>query len=440
VAPARSDDDGSGEALEATEAPAEPTVVAPGGVVVGDEANRGTVNVLSVLQPPEAEILNRIVDEVIEPDVDYTVEVEAVAAAEFEEQLRIRTEAGTVDAALIPRPSAVRDQAAAGSAVSLEDMGFDIAELGATFGEYFVSLAEYDDHHYGMPASAFLHSMVWYPKDDFDAAGYEVPETFEDLIALSDQIVADGGTPWCVGYESGAATGWPATDWMEDIMLATAGQDVYTQWIDHEIPFNDPAVVNAGELFGEVMFSPGYVLGGADQTPAIAFGDAPLPMFEDPPGCWLHHQASSITSFFPEDAVAGADYDWFPFPAIDQEGAVFTGEMVVTYRNAPEVRDFVTRSVSESVHCALMSVPGGVRISPNIDVGPDCYENSILARASEVLIAALSADGAAGIDASDEMPPEVGTGSFWANMVDYMEGGPASLHQSLDDIEASWPA
>ena len=134
-------------------------------------------------------------------------------------------------------------------------------------------------------------------------------------MALTDQIKADGGVPWCVGFESGGATGWPATDWMEDIMLRTAGVDTYDQWVNHEIPFNDPAVANAAKVFGDVMFPEGNVLGGAADTPSIAFGDAPGPMFQDPPGCWLHRQASFINAFFPEGTVAGTDYDWFPLPA-----------------------------------------------------------------------------------------------------------------------------
>ena len=132
-----------------------------------------------------------------------------------------------------------------------------------------------------------------------------MPETWDELIALSEQIKADGSTPWCVGFESGGATGWPATDWMEDIMLRTAGPDVYDEWVAHEIPFNDEAVVHAAEVFGEVMFADGFVLGGAASTPDIAFGDAPAPMFDDPPGCWLHRQASFINSFFPEGTVVG---------------------------------------------------------------------------------------------------------------------------------------
>ena len=184
-------------------------------------------------------------------------------------------------------------------------MGFNIDDLNATFGEYFMSLGEYNGEHYGIPTNINLKSMVWYPKDDFDKAGYKVPTTWDEMLALSDQIVADGGTPWCVGFGSEGATGWPATDWIEDIMLRTAGLDTYAKWATHEIPFNDPSVLNAAKIFGDVMFHPDYVLGGADQTPSIAFGDAPLPMFDDPPGCWLHRQASFITAFFPETAKAG---------------------------------------------------------------------------------------------------------------------------------------
>jgi alpha-glucoside transport system substrate-binding protein len=398
--------------------------------------NTGSVNVLAAVEPEEADAINGIFDETINANADYTAEVEA--SGNFEEQVQIRAEGGTLDVILLPQPGGVIDHAASGAAISLEDLGFDIAELEATFGEYFMSLGEYEGEHYGLPTNINLKSMVWYPKDDFDAAGYEVPTTFDELIALSDQIVADGGTPWCVGYQSEGSTGWPATDWMEDIMLRTAGPEVYDQWVTHEIPFNDPAVQNAGEVFGQVMFGEGYVLGGADQTPSVAFGDAPAPMFEDPPGCWLHRQASFINAFFPEDAEAGVDYDWFPFPPIDQEGTLFAGELAVTFRDAPEIRDFLDQFMGEEVQCAMGGVQASSRISPNVNVGPDCYANDILADASVVLTDALEA-GNGRFDASDLMPTQVGAGSFWTGMVTYMQDGPESLTAVLDDIEASWP-
>ena len=224
-------------------------------------------------------------------------------------------------------------------------------------------------------------------------------------------------------------------------MLRTAGPDVYDQWVAHEIPFDDPAVVNAGEVFGQVMFTEGYVLGGAENTPAVPFGDAPGPMFQDPPGCWLHRQASFINSFFPEDAVAGEDYDWFPFPPIDQEGILYAGELTVVGANAnrPEVVDFLNAFLAEDVQCAMGGVAASSRISPNVNVGPECYANDILADASEVLTTALS-EGTGRFDGSDLMPAEVGSGSFWTGMVEYVQGGPDSLQGVLDDIESSFPS
>jgi alpha-glucoside transport system substrate-binding protein len=402
----------------------------------GGGEDTGNVNVLNAMEPEEAEVVQGIVDELITPNTDYTVEIEA--SGSFEEDFQIRAEGGTLDVALLPQPGAVADAVDQG-AVSLEDMGFDIAEMEELFGSYLLELVEVDGEHYGLPSNINLKSMVWYPKDDFDAAGYTVPETFDDLIALSDQIVADGGTPWCVGFEAEDATGWPATDWMEDIMLRTAGTDVYDQWVSHDIPFNDESVENAARIFGDVMFGDGYVLGGADQTPAIAFGDAPTPMFQDPPGCWLHRQATFINAFFPPEAEAGVDYDWFPFPPIDQEGTLFAGEFMVAFRDSPEVVDFMEQFVSEEVQCAQGGEVGSSRVSPNINVGPDCYANQILSDASVILTDALANDTGR-FDASDQMPPAVGSGSFWSEMMTYMQQGPDSLTSVLDEIESTWPS
>jgi alpha-glucoside transport system substrate-binding protein len=401
----------------------------------GGGEDTGSVNVLSAVEPEEAEIIQGVVDDLINSEAEYTAEIETTDA--IAEQTQIRAEGGTLDVVLQPQPGLVRDAADQGAS-SLEDMGFDIAELEDTYGEYLLSLGEVDGEHYGLPTNVNLKSMVWYPKDDFDAAGYEVPETYDDLIALSDQIVEDGGTPWCVGFEAGGDTGWPATDWMEDIMLRTAGTDVYDQWVTHDIPFDDEAVQNAGEVFGEIMFGEGYVLGGADQTPSIAFGDAPTPMFEDPPGCWLHRQASFINAFFPDGVEAGVDYDWFPFPPIEEEGTLIAGEYAVAFRDAPEVRDFMEKFANEEVQCAVGGDAASSRLSPNTNVGSDCYANDILADSSEVVTVAIE-DGTARFDASDQMPPQVGAGSFWTEMMAYVQGGPDSLSSALENIEASWP-
>ncbi len=400
--------------------------------------NTGTVTVMNAMEPEEIKAVQGVVDDNINStQSDYTAEIEHTG--DFEQQLQIRSEGGTLDVALLPQPGSVSGLAASGTILALEDLGFDINELNATFGESFMSLGEYNGKHYGLPTNINLKSMVWYPKEAFDKAGYKVPETWDEMIALSDQIVADGGTPWCVGFASEGSDGWPATDWIEDIMLRTAGSDVYKQWYTHEIPFNDPAVLAAVQKFGDLMFKPGYVLGGADKTPSINFGDAPTPMFDDPPSCWLHRQASFINAFFPEGTKAGKDYDWFPLPPIDQDGTLYAGEMAVVGRDAPEIRDFLTKFMGTDTQCAMGGITAASRISPNVNVGPECYANEILADAS-VVLADAAKNGTGGFDASDLMPPEVGQGTFWTGMLDYMEQGPDSAQSVLDQIEESWPA
>ena len=154
-------------------------------------------------------------------------------------------------------------------------------------------------------------------------------------------IVADGDTPWCVGIESGAATGWPATDWMEEFMLRTTSLENYDKWTTGELPFTSPEVKNAAETLAEIWFNDDYVYGGTAGIVSTFFGDSPAPMFEDPPKCWLHKQGNFITGFFPEGAEADVDYGFFYLPPIDPAyGKPFlvAGDIMAMFNDRPEVR------------------------------------------------------------------------------------------------------
>ena len=212
--------------------------------------------------------------------------------------------------------------------------------------------------------------MVWYPKDDFDAANYEVPETWDDLIALSDQIVDDGGTPWCIGLESGGDSGWPATDWMEDIMLRTAGGDVYDQWYKHEIPFNDDAVKAAGERFGEILFTDGYVLGGAavdraDRVRRRAASDVQRPARLLPaPAGQLHQRRVPRRDAKRASTTTGSRCR--PSTRRARSSRASSPSSVPTARR-PEVVDFLERFIAENVQCEMGGVVESSRISPNVE-------------------------------------------------------------------------
>ena len=165
--------------------------------------------------------------------------------------------------------------------------------------------------------------------------------TWDELMALTQQIADDGDTAWCIGIESQAATGWPATDWTEEMMLRTTSLENYDKWVKGELKFDSPEVKKAIETWSKIWFNDKYVYGGRSAIVSTYFGDAPAPMFENPPKCWLHKQGNFITGFFPQDAKAGVDYDFFYLPPIDpQYGKPFlvAGDIMSMFNDRPEVR------------------------------------------------------------------------------------------------------
>src|SRR5918995_487049 len=185
-------------------------------------------------------------------------------STDFENELRIAVDGGNPpDVAATPQPASICTFADEGELVSLEDMEFEIAEMEANHSEFWMNLGLCEDgNHYGIPWFPNFKSAVFYHQPTFEENGYEVPETYDDLVALSEQMVSDGLTPWCFGYGAGGATGWAGTDWIEDIFVRMHGAEAYAQWFTHEIPFNDPMVVAAFEKYSEILHGEGFVLGG----------------------------------------------------------------------------------------------------------------------------------------------------------------------------------
>jgi alpha-glucoside transport system substrate-binding protein len=292
-----------------------------------------------------------------------------------------------------------------------------------------------EGHVYGIFIGADLKSLVWYNPKAFAVNGYEVPTSWPGLIALSDQIVADGGVPWAIGLESGAASGWPGTDWIEDIMLRTAGPDLYDKWVNHEIPWTHPAVKKAWEYFGQIVNEPGYVYGGPVGALTINFGDSPAVLFDDPPGAYLHRQATFIQSFIlgsDPELVPVEDYDVFTFPPISPvfgNPLLGSGDLIGVFNDSPEAKalaDYLASAQAQEIWCGTLG-----KLGINVNVDPSVYPDPITARAAGMLAEAEIFR----FDGSDLMPAAVGSGTFWSGVLDYISGIP--LDTVLEAIEAS---
>ncbi len=388
---------------------------------------------------PDAELVESVL-----AYFEYATGADVVHAGSdsFEQQIVIDIEAGSPpDVAVFPQPGLAADVASKGGLTPLGDELKQFVLENYAAGQSWVDLGTYAgpdgaDDFYGFFYKVDLKSIVWYSPENFEDAGYEVPATMEDLIALSEQIVADGGTPWCIGLGSGDATGWPATDWVEDIMLRTQSPEIYDQWVTNELPFNSPEVVNAIEVFGSFAKNEAYVNGGVAAVGATDFRDSPQGMFTVPPQCFMHRQASFISSFFPEGTELGVDADFFYFPAFEAQdlgtpvlGAGTVWGLTKDSEVGRALLDFLSTPLANEIWMAQSGF-----LTPHLGVNLDAYANEALRKQGEILLNATTFR----FDGSDLMPGAIGAGAFWTGMVNFVSG--QSAQEVADAIQASWDA
>ena len=395
------------------------------------ESPENTVTVLGVVVGEQQEKLEQALAP-FEEETGIDVVYEGTDA--FATLLPVRVESGDApDLAMFPQPGLLADFARAGQLIPLNSF-IDTSTLSAAYPDTWLELGSVDDEAYGIWYRASVKSLVWYRPTAFEAAGYDVPSTWSELIALSNQIAADGATPWCIGLESGDASGWPGTDWVEDIMLRTAGPEAYSQWVEHELPFDSSEVINAFNEFGKILLNPEYVDGGAVGAVSTPFGDSPQGIFNEPPSCYMHRQANFIATFFPEDKEPEVDYDVFPLPEIDSQFGtpiLVAGDAFGMFNDTPESRALMEYLATPQPH-EIWAGLGGF-ISPHKQVSTDAYPDITTQKIAQILADAevISFDG------SDMMPGAVGTGTFWSGIIDFAVGD--SAEDVTGSIESSWP-
>ncbi|MFN3317807.1 alpha-glucoside ABC transporter substrate-binding protein [Rhizobium sp. TH135] len=367
-------------------------------------------------------------------DVRYT------GSDSFEQQVVVDLEAGSApNIAIFPQPGLASDMAKRGF---LTDLGAENASWlkdNYAAGQSWVDLGTYagkdgNKAFYGFPFKTDLKSLVWYSPENFEDAGYEVPKSMEELKALTEKIVADGGTPWCIGLGSGAATGWPATDWVEDMMLRTASPEDYDKWVSNEMKFDDPVVVNAINEFGWFAKNDKFVVGGAGAVASTDFRDSPKGLFASPPQCYMHRQASFIPSFFPEGTSVGEDADFFYFPAYAEKNlgspVLGAGTTFTITKDSKAARAFIEFLKSPIAHEVWMAQKGF--LTPHKGVNPEVFTDPTVRKMNDILLQATTFR----FDGSDLMPGAVGAGSFWTGMVDYVGG--KSAEDVAKSIQTSW--
>lgn len=391
----------------------------------------GTVTVMGVWGGGEIEAFEEVV---------AAWEAETGGSMEFEGTrdlsaiLRARVAGGNPpDLAILPNPALLQDFAGTGDLVALGPV-LDMNQLENDYSDAWIDLGTVDGDLFGVFVKAATKSTVWYNPGNFDEAGYTIPETWDELIALSEEMLDDGVAPWSIGIESGGATGWPATDWIAEILLAESGPDVYDQWVDHEIPWTDPAIESAFEKFGVVALTDGFVPGGADAILATGFEEASYLPFQDPPQAHMYFLGAFTQGFiesqFP-DLVPEEDYDFFKFPYVDPayEGAVTGGaDVVVMFNDTPSARSLMNHLATGEAWESWAQAGG--YSSPNRSLDLSVYPDPLAVKAAEQLTESEIFRFGAG----DMMPSEV-QNAFWSAVIDYLQQ-PDRLDAILMEVEA----
>lgn len=368
-------------------------------------------------------------------DVKYS------SSENYEQQVVIDTQAGSpANITVLPQPGLIADLAGKGFVTPLTaaDAKWMVDNYGAGQSWVDIGTAKGKDgasNFYGFAYKTDVKSLVWYIPENFKDAGYKVPESMEDLLALTDKIIKDGGTPWCIGLGSGGATGWPATDWIEDIMLRTQKPEIYDGWVKNTVKFNDPAVIAALDIFGSVAKNDKAVDGGAKGVAATDFRDSPKGLFSSPPKCYMHKQASFIPSFFPDGKQLGKDVDFFYFPAYKARAdlgkpVLGAGTLFTITKDSKSARAFIDFLKLPLAHEIWMQ-DGGF-LTPLKTANPKAYASDAARKEGDIMATATTFR----FDGSDLMPGKIGAGAFWTGMVDFVGG--KSSKDTADAIQKAW--
>jgi alpha-glucoside transport system substrate-binding protein len=356
------------------------------------------------------------------------IEIQYQGTRDFEAQIGVRVDGGDPpDIAMFPQPGRIREFAEEGALVPVAP---EVAtELQTNMDPQLVELVTIDDEIYGIPAKADLKSLVWYDPAAFAEKNYAIPETFDQFLGLADQMIANGDTPFCVGIESGEATGWPMTDWIEDFVLRMSGPEVFEQWVNHEIPFDAPEPVAAAQAVYDLFSKEGAVFGGTQNIAATPFAEAGLPLLEG--DCMMHRQGNFYFANWPEDTDIGTDGDvnafYLPGSTANPNITLTGGIYGAAFNDRPEVQQVMQYIASEEFANARVENQTGGYLSPNKNTDVALYPSEI-----EQTFASILAEGSPVLfDADDRIGGE-GQRTWWNANVDIVTGD-----ESVEDAFAS---
>ncbi len=375
----------------------------------------------------------------VKPFEDQTgVKVQYEGTRDLNAVLTSRVQGGNPpDLAGLPGPGQMATFARAGKLVDLSSV-LDQQAMQQQYTASWLQLGQVNGKQVGIFIKTALKGLIWNNPSQFSkVSGGSAPKTWDDLMSLSNKIAAGGTTPWCIGLESGATSGWPGTDWISSIVLHQSGPDVYDQWYQGKLKWSSPQIKQAWQTWGQIAADPKMVYGGKQGMLAANFGTAGDPMFANPPKCYMDHQGDFMTTFFTQDnpglkPVQG--YDFFMFPDINSKytGSIqVAGDLFGMFRDTPQARELIKYLTTPQAQGIW--VKRGGALSPNKQLPQDSYPDQLAAKEGQIMTSATTARFSAG-----DLMPQAMTNAFYKAVLDYVQnpGDLDSILANLDKVQA----
>lgn len=398
----------------------------------GTAAGTGEITIFSLWGGSEQEAFQKVLTQFT---ADTGIRTKYESARDFLPVIRSRLAGGNPpQMAIIPRPGFVAELARDDVLISLEDLGLDPDEINENYSETWTNLTTIDDTVYGVVAKANSKSTVWYKPASFEENGFTIPETWNDLIEITEQYKAKGKTPWAVGAQGGDNS-WTLTDWFEQIYVRQAGPEKYSQLFETgEVPFNDQSVKDALNEMIKIV-NDEYVAGGIDTALGISFVDGIGRVFGKNPRAEMYYEGGFVGGIaigqVNPDLEAGTDIDFFEFPEINPEHGsplVGGGDVAAAFVNNEDVAKLMAYLATPEAGRIWVST--GAIASPNEGVPEDAYPNELVTKEAKLLHEAETFR----FDGSDLLP-----GTLGQNFGTLLQGvikTPNNMDQLLDEYQA----
>src|SRR5215210_5431540 len=351
-----------------------------GGTKEGD----GQLTIFSLWGGSEQEAFQKVLNQFTK---NTGIKTKYDSARDFLPVIRTRLAADNPpDVAVIPRPGVVAELARDESLIPLEDMDLDPEEINSNYSDTWTSLATVDDKVYGVVAKANSKSTIWYKPTSFEENGFQIPETWDDLLEITeqyDQKLPPNKAPWAVGAQ-GRDNSWTLTDWFENIYARKAGRDNYTKLFNGDLPFNDQTVKDSLTEMTKVV-NDKYVAGGIDTALSIGFVDGIGRVFNKKPVAEMYMEGGFVGGIalgdVNPDLKVGTDIDFFPWPTIDEANGnplVGGGDVAAAFVNNEDNKKLI--EFLSTPEAGRVWVSTGAIASPNEGVTEDDYPNELVAK------------------------------------------------------------